>query len=90
MGKYFLSAFLFFWGVFQFTTYFKTGENIAAYNKTFADTPHIIAASQNTLVKDTYHIFLDIFILFAFITIMIFLIVTIVSDKKKSQAKENL
>ena len=90
MGKYFLSAFLLFWGVFQFTTYFKTGENIAAYNKTFADTHHIIAASQNTLVKDTYHIFLDIFILFAFITIMIFLIVTIVSNKKKSQAKENL
>lgn len=90
IGKFILSVFLFFWGVFQFTTYFKTDESIAAYNKTFADTHHIIAASQNTLVKDTYHIFLDIFILFAFITIFIFLIVTIVSNKKKSQAKESL
>ncbi|MDE5722471.1 MAG: hypothetical protein K2I30_07040 [Clostridia bacterium] len=90
IGKYMLSAFLLLWGGFQFTTYFKTGESIAAYNKTFADTHHIIAASQETLIKDTYHIFLDIFILLAFIVIMLFLIVKIVSSKKKSQARENL
>ena len=90
IGKYFLSAFLLFWGVFQFTVYFKTDDNLAAYNKTFADTHHIIAASQNTLIKDTFHIFLDIFILFAFITILIFLIATIASNKKKSQTKESL
>ena len=85
-----MSAFLFFWGVFQFTVYFKTDDNLAAYNKTFADTHHIIAASQNTLIKDTFHIFLDIFILFAFITILIFLIAKIASNKKKSQTKESL
>ncbi|MDE7328538.1 MAG: hypothetical protein K2N57_02160 [Clostridia bacterium] len=90
IGKYILSIFIFLWGVFQFTTYFKTGESIVAYNKTFADTHHIIAASQETLIKDTYHIFLDIFILLAFIVIMLFLIVKIISSKKKSQARENL
>ena len=90
IGKYILSIFIFLWGVFQFTTYFKTGESIDAYNKTFADTHHIIAASQETLIKDTYHIFLDIFILLAFIVIMLFLIVKIISSKKKSQARENL
>lgn len=89
VGIYGLSAFLLCWGAFQFSVYFKTGESIASYNKFFADTHHIIKASQDILVKDTYHIFLDIFILFAFISVITFLIAKIFSSKKKSNAKGN-
>ena len=57
IGKYMLLIFLLLWGTFQLTVYFKSGESIAAYNNAFADTHHIIAASNDLLVKDTYHIF---------------------------------
>ncbi len=90
VGIYILSAFLLCWGAFQFSVYFKTGESIASYNKFFADTHHIIKASQDILVKDTYHIFLDIFILFAFISVITFMIAKIFSSKKKSNAKETV
>lgn len=47
IGKYALAAFLLLWGAFQFATYFKSGESITAYNKQFADTHHIISASND-------------------------------------------
>lgn len=89
IGKYMLSAFLLLWGTFQLTVYFKSGESIAAYNNMFADNHHIIAASNDILIKDTYHIFLDIFILLALISSIIFFIAKIISNKKKSKIKEN-
>ena len=89
IGKYMLSAFLLLWGTFQLTVYFKSGESIAAYNNTFADTHHIIAASNDLLIKDTYHIFLDIFILLALISSIAFLLAKILSSKKKSNVKES-
>ncbi|MDE6001113.1 MAG: hypothetical protein K2G96_02180, partial [Clostridia bacterium] len=88
IGKYTLSVFLLLWGAFQLTIYFKSGESIAAYNNTFADTHHIIAASNVKLVKDTYHIFLDVFILLALISAIIFFIAEILHIKK-SKMKAN-
>ena len=85
IGKYLLFGFLLLWGGFQFTVYFKTGESITSYNNFFADTHHIIAPSQDTLIKDTYHIFLDIFIVLALAAVIAFLITTIVLNKKKSK-----
>lgn len=89
IGKYVLSAFLLLWGVFQFTAYFKSGDSIASYNKQFFDTHHIIAAANDTLVKDTYHIFLDILILLALIAAIAFLLAKILSSKKQSNVKES-
>ncbi len=84
-GKYLLSSFLFLWGAFQSSLYFKRGERITSYNEMFSDTHHIIPASQNMLIKDTYHIILDILILLAFITSMIFMITTfIIKDKQQN------
>lgn len=83
IGKYILPVFLLLWSGFQFSVYFKSGENIASYNETFADTHRIIAASADVLVKDTYHIFLDIFISLAFISAITFLAVKIVSERAK-------
>lgn len=87
IGKYMLSIFLLLWATFQFTIYFKTGDSIAAYNKQFVDTHRIIAASNDTLIKDTYHIFLDILILFALISAIAFLLIKIISSKQKSKIK---
>lgn len=89
IGKYVLSTFLLLWGIFQFTTYCKSGDSIAAYNKQFVDTHHIIAASNDILVKDTYHIFLDVLILLALISAITFLLAKIISNKKKANVKEN-
>ncbi len=88
IGKYALPVFLLLWGAFQLSLYFSSGDGIASYNKMFADTHHIIAASNDILVKDTYHIFLDIFILLALISAIAFLVVKIVSDKRKKKSKE--
>ncbi len=88
IGKYALPVFLLLWGAFQLSLYFSSGNGIASYNKTFADTHHIIAASSDTLVKDTYHIFLDIFILLALVSAITFLVVKIVLDKREKKSKE--
>lgn len=90
IGQYVLSVFIFVWGVIQFSMYAYSGERIKSYNNFFADTHHIIDASQNILIKDTYHIFLDIFILFAFISVLMFTITQTtfyVKERKKNQAK---
>ncbi len=88
IGKYALSGFLLLWGAFQLSLYFSSGDGIASYNKTFADTHHIIAASSEILVKDTYHIFLDIFILLALISAIAFLVVKIILDKRKKKSTD--
>ena len=77
------------WGTFQFAIYFKSGESIAAYNKTFADTHHIIAASNDALIKDTYHIFLDILILLALISVVVFSVAKIIANNRKPKTTEN-
>lgn len=82
IGNYLLSIFLLLWGTFQLTVYFKSGGSIVTYNNLFADTHHIIAASNIVLIKDTYHIFLDIFILLALISVIIFFISKILSCKR--------
>ncbi len=88
IGKYALPVFLLVWGVFQLSLYFSSGDGIVSYNKMFADTHHIIAASSDVLVKDTYHIFLDIFILLALASTIAFLVVKIVWDKRQKKSNE--
>ncbi len=90
IGQYVLSAFLFVWGTIQFSMYSYSGESIKSYNNFFADTHHIIDVSTDILIKDTYHIFLDIFILFAFISVLTFTITQIIfyiKKRKQHQAK---
>lgn len=82
IGKYVLAVFLLLWGAFQFSVYFKSGDGIASYNEFFADTHHMIAASPDVLVKDTYHILLDIFISLAFISALAYIITQAVLHKR--------
>lgn len=82
VGKYALSAFVLVWGIIQYSMYFSSTEGIANYNKFFSDTHHIIPLSDNCLVKDTYHLFLDIFIFLALAILIAFTVVSIIKSRK--------
>lgn len=82
VGKYVLSVFILIWGIIQYSMYFSSTKGIASYNKFFSDTHHIIPVSDNFLVKDTYHLFLDIFILLALAILIAFTVVSIIKSRK--------
>ena len=74
IGKYIIALFILLWGGIQFSIYFKSKSGIESYNKFFSDTHHIIEASENFIVKDTYHLILDILILLAFVSVIVYII----------------
>ena len=76
-GKYALSIFLILFGIIQFPKWFTTDLNrIESYNNFFGDegTHYIIAQSKERLIKDTYHIIIDILIFLALIANLLFVI----------------
>jgi len=74
-GKYALLIFLIIWGFIQYPMYFtRKGESLESYNNFFLNTHHIINPSNDFLIKDTYHIVLDILIAVSFIGVAIFII----------------
>ncbi|MDR2090139.1 MAG: hypothetical protein LBP62_00540 [Clostridiales bacterium] len=77
VGKYVLTGFLLVWFLIQATVYFSGGEGIARYNDFFFDTHRIFAASDKFIIKDTYHMFLDVFILSALIAAVWYLVLKI-------------
>ena len=74
IGKYVISGFIFLWGGIQLSIYFKSKSGIESYNQFFSDTHHMIEASENFIVKDTYHLILDVLILLAFISAILYII----------------
>ena len=74
VGKYILISFVSIWGLIQYSMYFKSAKRIEDYNNYFKKTHHIISSSNNFLIKDTYHIFLDLFIFIVSISLVIFII----------------
>ena len=74
IGKYVIAGFIFLWGAIQLSIYFTSKSGIESYNQFFFDTHHIIAASENFIVKDTYHLILDGLILSAFISAILYII----------------
>ena len=77
IGKYIIAVFVFIWGAIQFSIYFKSDSGIEKYNQFFSDTHHIIAASENHIVKDTYHLILDILIILALMSVILYIILKI-------------
>lgn len=84
-GKYPLSIFLFLWITMQFTSHWyftifgATEAKLSGYNRFYANTWHIIPASDFKLIPDFYHIVLHLIILFA-----LFCMVTYCIRRKKS------
>ena len=74
VGKYVIAGFIFLWSGVQLSIYFQSKSGIESYNQFFSDTHHIIEASENFIVKDTYHLILDVLILLAFISTILYII----------------
>jgi hypothetical protein len=75
IGKYSLLVFMVVWGCIQFPQWFNQNINkISSYNNFFKNTHHIINQSNTQLIKDTYHIILDILIFWAIIFDIVFII----------------
>jgi hypothetical protein len=80
VGKWLLGTVLALWIFIQGQMYFMSAERLANYNNYFSNTHHIIEPSSDFLIKDTYHIVLDILIMLSIIAFCIHL----VSDVKKN------
>jgi hypothetical protein len=75
-GKYILLSFVSIWCFIQYSMYFKSPKQIENYNRFFKETHHIISTSDKFLVKDTYHIFLDLLLFVVLINLIIFIVKT--------------
>ena len=84
IGKYVIAGFILLWCGVQGSIYFKSKSGIESYNRFFSDTHHIIAPSENFIVKDTYHLILDILILLALISTIVYLILKLKSKQSTS------
>lgn len=79
-GKYLLTVFLLLWLVIQFlshwyyTIFGATERKIHGYNNSFADTFHLIPASNKMIIPDLYHSVLHLLILTALICMIMFFI----------------
>jgi len=75
IGKYAMLVFLTIWAVLQGSMYFRTKEKIQSYYEFFHNegTHRIIPTCDSFLVKDTYHIILDVLILVSLVFIIIFI-----------------
>ena len=73
-GKAPLSVFLFIWAAVQFSSHWYytifgvTKDKLFGYTEVFADTYHLIPASDSRLIPDFYHMVLHLFIAFALIS----------------------
>ena len=74
IGKYIIAGFIFLWGGIQLSMYFKSKSGIESYNQFFSETHHIFKASENFIVKDTYHLILDVLILLTLISTILYII----------------
>ena len=76
IGKYIMLVFLVIWAAGQGAIYFRDKEGIQGYYNFFykEGTHRLIPASDLYLIKDTYHIFLDFFILVSLVCVIIFIL----------------
>ena len=74
IGKYILLSFVSIWCFIQYSMYFTSEKRIDRYNSFFKETHHIISSSNKFLIKDTYHIFLDLFLFVVLINLIAFAI----------------
>ena len=74
IGKYILLSFVSIWCFIQYSMYFTSAKKIESYNSFFKETHHVISSSNKFLIKDTYHIFLDLFLFVVLINLIAFAI----------------
>ena len=74
--KYIMVVFCFLWLTAQAMNYFLSPAGVAAYNRIFNDTHHIISPSNTIAIPDTYHMILQALIALAFVSLLVFCIKT--------------
>jgi len=76
IGRYFLLAFFAVGAFIQTAIYFRTPERIESYNNHFNNhgTHRLFPTSDTFIIKDTYHIFIDVLILASLICLTIFIV----------------
>ncbi|MGT2846987.1 hypothetical protein [Streptococcus massiliensis] len=83
MGRFLLGIFILFWTIIQFSMYFSFDvKAIKKYNIFFNNTYRFFPFSEKFLIKDAYHIILDILILCTLISLIIFILSDYIDGKK--------
>ncbi|MDR1422010.1 MAG: hypothetical protein LBI64_04000 [Coriobacteriales bacterium] len=84
LGKYALAICMVLWAGMQLSMYGSSQEGIASYNGFFAQekTFYLLPPSDNVLVKDFYHSMLDVLLVVALISIVIYLTGAILHQRK--------
>lgn len=78
-GKYVLSIFLIAWGIIQYFSHWNytiigaTERKLSGYNNYFANTYHVIPASDRILIPDLYHIILHILITLLLVFVLVYI-----------------
>lgn len=82
IGKYAMTVYSLLWGMMQLSNYFKNASEIKSYNETFSEMHHIFGVSDLLVIKDTYHLLLDILILIAVCYGIFYIALTILKKHK--------
>ena len=85
IGRYFMLVFLVIWAFIQGSIYFRTIERIESYNNYFDSwgTHRLFPTSDTFIIKDTYHIFIDVLILASLVSLIVFIIKGVRISKRK-------
>jgi hypothetical protein len=90
IGRWCLCVFLTIWGcIIQYPMYFSSHDGIESYNVFFRDTYHLFPPSDTILVKDFYHLTLDILIGLSLILAIVYIIKSLIQAKKEKQSMLN-
>jgi hypothetical protein len=77
VGRWLLPTFAAIWGFIQFGMYLQASpEHIASYNAFFAHegTAYLVTPSDTVLIKDAYHMVLDLLIAVTFVLSLVYLV----------------
>ena len=76
IGKYFLLVFFIIGAFIQTAIYFRSPERIISYNNHFKGhgTHYLFQPSDTFIIKDTYHIFIDIVIIASLFCLIVFIV----------------
>ena len=88
IGKYFIAIWLMFLAYIQIAIYLRTPERMESYYNHFANhgTHRLFPVSAN-FIKDTYHIFIDFFILISLVCVICFIIMEFRKNRAKKTRK---
>jgi hypothetical protein len=86
VGRFCLAAWTALWGFFQIGKYFMSSpDHIAGYNHFFAEegTYYLLSPSDVYLIKDLYHMVIDILIVLTFVLSLVYLLQSLQKENRR-------